>query len=329
MNRLFRKYLSVAVAFLSLFGMKYSVAQGNLEYNTVLIAPNYINPAYSVTTGKGDISASVRQQTLRFTTKEDQSLSDGQSMVYGGFVPLKKLNSAIGATFQTQKHGLEEFKKAKLNYAYGFEVAEGVLGIGLSGGVETLKYGEGLVVKDASDPYFSLLRSSLGQNVNILNVDAGLFYRRDRLFFGISAVNAYSSKLEVGTYSSTYNVQHLYVVGGYNYQTTNPSLNLKPAFSVVKVVNSFTRLNLNLLAEYNKTYFGGVTYSMGQNIAFIVGLEFNNDSELDGLRFAASYDVWANKLTAYNRGSVEFTVGYAFKMNVEKITKTYKSVRFL
>jgi len=328
-NCLFRKYLSVAVALLSLFGVKFSIAQGNLEYNTVLIAPSYINPAYSVTTGKGDVHGSFRQQTMRFTPKEDQTVSDGQVTYVGGFMPLKKINSAIGANFQTQTHGLEEFQKIKLSYAYGFEVADGVLGIGLNGGVEMLKYGEGLVAKDVTDPFLTALRSSLGQDVNLFNVDAGLFYKRDKLFFGVSAINGYSSKLEVGSYSSTYNVQHLYVVGGYNYQTSNPSLNLKPAFSVVKVVNSLTRLNLNVLAEYNKIYFGGLTYSTGQNVAFIVGLEFRNGTELDGLRFAASYDVWANKLTAYNRGSLEFTVGYAFKMNVEKITKTYKSVRFL
>jgi len=288
-----------------------------------------VNPGDGSTTGKGDIYGIFRSQTIRFVDKGSKFKNGDAYLIHGSF-PISKINSSIGAFFSEQKHGLEVVQNAELNLSHGFKVGEGILGVGFNAGMEMLNYSGGLVLKDDTDPFKQIIKNNnTGKPHNLFNVDGGILYRTNRLYYGLSVLNAYSQKIKDDYKEYKENTQSIYIIGGYNYQTSNPSINLKPSFSVLKVVNSLSRINLCVIGEYNKFLAAGVSYTTGNNVALIVGGNFPETSEFNGLRFYASYDMWANKLWYYNFGSFEFTVGYAFNANVYKLKKTYKSVRFL
>jgi hypothetical protein len=74
---------------------------------------------------------------------------------------------------------------------------------------------------------------------------------------------------------------------------------------------------------------GGITYTTSNDLSPIFGIQFNNDSKLDGLMALISYDILLSKMNTQSAGNLEFMLSYSFTIGIEKENKMYKSVRFL
>ena len=98
---------------------------------------------------------------------------------------------------------------------------------------------------------------------------------------------------------------------------------------LLKTTVTDTQLNFDLTALYNNFIVGGVSYITGNDFSLVAGVKFSNGGKFDGMRALISYDLIGSQIRAQSSGSVEFMVGYSFNLSVEKVNKTYKSVRFL
>jgi type IX secretion system PorP/SprF family membrane protein len=115
--------------------------------------------------------------------------------------------------------------------------------------------------------------------------------------------------------------RHYYVMAGYAYDA-GTLLQIKPSI-LAKTDAASTQLDINLLADYNNQFWGGVSYRLQDAIVALVGVKFGS------FRVGYSYDVTTSKIRGYSSGSHEIMLGYCFKPMDKKPTQKHHSVRFL
>lgn len=235
-----------------------------------------------------------------------------------------KINSGVGVTILNDKIGYEKNLGFNVVYAYRIDIknGEGKLGIGVSAGflnksmnVDKWEPPEGTPVTDPAIP-------NQKESAMTFDLGLGLYYRAEKLYLGLSSTNITQPKVkfEKGGPDLT---RHYYITAGYNLSMPNPSFDLLPSVFIASD-GSASSFDFNSIILYNKRIWGGVTYRLKAAIVGMVGLELKN-----GLRIGYSYDFATTKLSGYNSGTHEITLGYCFNIIREKIPHKYKSVRFL
>jgi len=256
---------------------------------------------------------------------------DGQpnNIIIDGEVPFKlgSTHHGAGISVFTDQIGFNSDLEIHLSYAFHFSVGDGTLGAGIRGGYlqKDLRDAEWITSSGRNitgDRHIPPAGSSDGQTYNM---GAGLFYRTEDLYFGVSAMNLNSPEIsytnEVGE-EVIYNLnRHYYVTAGYKLQLTNPAWEIQPAV-LLKSDGISTDLDLNVTCVYNKKVWGGVSYRTGEAVVGMIGLEL-----LDGLKVGISYDAQTTSLMKFP--TYEILVNYCFKIGVEKSPEKYKSIRFL
>ena len=286
-----------------------------------------INPGYAGSYDMITASAILRQQWFGF--------GDGtpQDIILNLDAPFKlfKRNHGIGLSIYSDNLGFNEDINLSLSYAYQISVGDGKLGIGLGGGFvnrklvdPVWKYGEG--PENGEDPTVPTGK----QNEFIFDMSAGVFYKTDELYVGVSSTHLLEDEFiyqTEGTGSTTLVndkvVRHYYLTAGYNLQLSNPSFEFMPSL-LIGSDGATTRIDLNSIFRYNKKFWAGVTYRVGNAVVGMAGLEI-----LNGVKIGYSYDFETTDLIGFQKGSHEIMVSYAFKVGVEKASQKYKSIRFL
>ena len=113
--------------------------------------------------------------------------------------------------------------------------------------------------------------------------------------------------------------RHYFLIAGY-YHEINPVLSLNPSM-YLKSDGATSQLDINTNLIYNNKMWGGVSYRLDEGIILLAGMNINED-----LRFGLGYDV-----TVMNpmSNSIEFMLGYNFKVKTNKAVSKYKNPRFL
>jgi type IX secretion system PorP/SprF family membrane protein len=286
-----------------------------------------INPAYAGSYDMITASAILRQQWFGF--------GDGtpKDIILNLDAPFKlfKKNHGVGVSIYSDNWGFNKDINLSLSYAFQINVGDGKLGIGLSGGFVNRKlepewdFGTGPEnsTEDAAVPMGK-------QNEFIFDLGAGVFYKTDELYVGLSSTHlledqyAYKSS-ELGSESDANDpvVRHYYLTAGYNLQLSNPSFEFMPSL-LIESDGATSRIDLNSLFRYNKKIWAGVSYRVGAAVVGMVGVEI-----LNGVKIGYSYDFETTALMGNQKGSHEIVVSYAFKVGVEKASQKYKSIRFL
>ncbi len=240
------------------------------------------------------------------------------------------IQHGIGITFYQDVIGLNTDLNYSLDYALHFNIGDGNLGIGVNCGFiqNTLDVGSFVTIDGnppSGDPY---IPAEEKPDKLTFTIGAGLFYRAEDIYFGISALNLNSPEVSTtpqdGNVASTYNLNtHYYVTSGYNMQLSNPAWELKPSV-LLKSDLVTTDLDLNLICAYNKRIWGGVSYRTAEAIVGMFGFEI-----MDGLKIGLSYDMQTSALMDETWGGYEIMLNYSFQLGVEKAPQKYKSIRFL
>ncbi len=302
-------------------------AQQESRFTHSMFTYNYVNPGSVGNSELGDASILIRQQNTGFKATDGKNLSPHSGIVNFS-MPVKRFNSGIGLCIYSYDQGFENDLEFKLNYAYQAKIGDGKLGIGASISFLQIAFDKDLLhAEDENDVYLHGIMAT--EKYNLINAGFGAHYRIDRAYFGLSATRINQPKLKGDTQNYKYSSRHYYMYGGYVYPTNISGLTLKPSVFIRSTGASASSASLNAIGEYNNLFFGGFVYSTNNDISGLLGIEFKNGSKFDGMRASASFDLFTNKMKQYSPGSFEFNIGYAFSMNVEKTTKTYKSVRFL
>ncbi len=289
-----------------------------------------INPGSAGNNDMICVNALTRQQWVGFDgAPEDVSISVNAPFSLLG------ADHGVGLSIYRDTWGNYSNIDLRLSYAYRIQVRDGKLGIGIGGGVfnselETNNWlstdelnNSGVGGEDMAIPRGD-------QNVFAFDMNAGLFYRSEYLYLGLSATNILESEIRYPNETSSGNndtfekkARHYYLTASYNVQLNNPSFEIIPSV-LVQSDAKVTEFDLNAIVRYNKKFWGGVTYRPANAIVGMVGIEIFN-----GLKVGYAYDFATTKLTQYNQGSHEIVLNYCFRIGVEKSPKQYKSIRYL
>ena len=237
------------------------------------------------------------------------------------------LSSGVGVTLFNDQAGYGTDMGASLSLAVQLDFAGGTLGIGGNVGVfnKALKpewfipnSNNGVHYDPTADPSIP----DGDESEMVLDFGAGIFFRKDRLYLGVSSTHLNQTKVPftTGTY---YLSRQYYLMGGYTFQLPNPLWEISPSVFVSSDGRaSVASVTSNII--YNKRIWGGVSYRTYNDLIGLVGLELFN-----GIKIGYSYDFQTSDLRKTSSGSHELLVKYCFNLSIDKSPERYKSIRYL
>ena len=225
--------------------------------------------------------------------------------------PIDLLHGGIGLNIVSDE--IAEYKNLglQLSYAYQTGLGEGQLGIGASTGMFQSGL-EGGNLNPADPENFAT------ESGTAIDFGAGLYYTTEDVYIGLSSLHMTEPTIE-----NEENIvglsRHYFLLAGYLYEI-NPLVSLNPSI-YLKSDGSTSQLDVNAMVKYNNKMWGGVTYRLDEGIVLITGMEIIPD-----IKLGISYDVVLNGI---QNNSLEFMLGYSFKVDYDRPVRSYKNPRYL
>ncbi len=320
MRQIFRN-LRLLLALMGLWMGISTQAQQDPQFSMNMYNHMAVNPGYAGSQGMMSAAVLNRQQWMGFE-------GNPKTTFFSAHMPVKPfgISSGIGLTFMDDKLGFEENLGINLSYAFRMDVGNGNLGIGLSVGLLSKSLKGDWKIPDSD------FHSSAGQDPFIpsseesgmaFDMGLGAYYTNENFYAGLASTHILEPIVDYGLSARTDIVRHYYLTSGYNIQLPNPSFELQPSIFAKSDGASF-QLDVNASLIYNKKFWGGVSYRLGDAVVFMFGLEMNN-----GMRAAIAYDFTTSAIGAYGNGTIEFMLNYNLEIGGDKSSQKYRSVRFL
>ena len=315
-----RKILSI-LAFFTLFSLGLK-AQQDYQVTHFMFDKLSINPAFAGINDKLCASAIFRNQWTGFG-------GEPKTGVFNVHAPVEILRGGAGLTVFNDKLGRFDNTYARLAYSYHLNILGGRLGIGASAGLASVGFDtNGYITPDEGEAATNDgLLQSLQTNDNAADFDFGLYYSGNDFYVGLSATHLSSPKLsEVGVDLKN----HVYFMAGYEYRgLMDGDLDLKPNV-LVKTDLVSTQFDVNVLAEYRKMIWGGVTYRHQDAIAPMVGYIHHLENESEGvIKIGYSYGITTSAINQYSSGTHEIALNYCMRILKPEIITKSKNPRFL
>ena len=278
------------------------------------------NPAYAGNGGGICINGLLREQWMGFKDNDGNKIAP-ETIFLTVDAPIKFLHGAIGGSIMSDRVGFFQNIGVKIGYAFRTDFGPGEFSAGiqldlLNYRIDFSKFEDHII--DPGDPVFQEFNEKSDLT---FDADFGLYYEvPDKFYIGISAAQLFQSKAK-----NTYLQQRrtYYLTGGYNFVIPNhPIWELKPSALILYDGGAF-QFSIATLLSYKKKFYGGLEYRFQDAIAILVG------ANIKSFRVGISYDVNTSALSRYNSGSLEVSLGYCFKIKVDKFRKRYKNTRFL
>ena len=265
------------------------------------------NPGFAGSRGVVATSILHRSQWMGFEgapTTQNFSVDAELPFLYGG-VGLNVVKDNIA---QFSNLGLQA------SYAYRTELGVGQIGMGMSVGMFQSGTDGGFnpALPDPSVPTGEVKGSSL-------DIGAGIYYNTQDVYIGLSSSHMNEPTIEWSDAASFDLARHYFLIAGY-YHELNSLLSLNPSI-YLKSDGATSQLDINTNLIYNNKMWGGVGYRLDEGISLLAGMNVNED-----LRFGLAYDV---TLMNAMSNSLEFMLGYNFKIKTNKAISKYKNPRFL
>ena len=247
-----------------------------------------------------------------------------QTMYVGADLPFYFLKSYHGAGIQliNDKLGLFTHQRLALQYAFKVKLFGGTLSTGISAGLLSESFdGTKVDLEDSSDPAFS----SSKLDGNSIDLGAGLYYTRGKLYVGLSAQHLNSPLIKLGETNELKVDATYYLTGGYDIRLRNPYLTIKPSF-LVRTDRVAWRGDITGRLVYTndkKMMYLGVGCSPTNSVTVLIG------GNVHGVIMGYSYEMYTSAINPGN-GSHELFIGYQMDLNLTKKGRNlHKSVRTL
>jgi type IX secretion system PorP/SprF family membrane protein len=319
MNK-FRMKIITVILLAGLVGSS-AFAQQDPQFSHNMFNHLAVNPGFAGSQGMLSAGMINRQQWMGFE-------GNPKTTLFSVHTPVKPLGipSGVGLTFMDDRLGFEKNMSINLNYAYRLELGEGSLGIGLNVGMLSRALNGKWVIPDSEIHIPASQDPSIpDEQVTSTTFDLGLglFYNTEKLYAGFSTAHLLEPTVDFGSGAMMQMQRHYYATAGYLIKLSNPIYELQPSVFGKSDGASF-QVDVNMLVLYNKRFWGGVSYRLGDAVVVMAGTELPN-----GLRVGISYDFTTSPIGAYSNGTVEFMLGYNLEIGTDKFSQRYKSVRFL
>jgi len=308
-----KKKLFLTKWFMSLILLISSIsmlAQYEPQFSQYLNNEMFINPAYAGSRGYMAATMLYRDQ---WSGMEGAPKTGTVSF----HMPFSRDRAGAGISIMNDRIGVSNHTAVFLNYAYHLRVTEenGVLSFGLQGGIinaeERLR---DVMTIEQGDPEFA---NNIYHKV-MPNFGFGSYYHTDRFYAGLSIPRFIKNKLDPfnqSVESNKLNVKnwHYYLYSAY-VADLSESVKMKPAIMIKAVSGAPMEADINLNFLLKDAFWIGAGYRTGDAVIFITQYQINKQ-----LRIGYSYDYALTKLQNFNSGTHEFTVGYDFTFDKNKI----------
>lgn len=317
--------LSASFLFLGTFSL---MAQQDAQFTQNMFNKLSVNPGSAGHNGGICGTLFTRQQWTGF---------DGNPQTHMLSADARISTHGVGLTVFQDQLGIEKSLVAKLAYAYHLTLGPGELGIGIEAGMLSKSFQDNFIAID--DPTLDPSIPNSGTSAATFDFGAGLYYSiANKMYVGISTLHIPQTSVEdvadqggVGALNFQQS-RHYYIMAGYDWDINNDKKwVLKPSI-LAKTDAASTQLDVNVLMEYNKMLWGGVTYRVEDAIGILLGVDIGeaiNEPGLSGLKVGVAYDLTTSTLADHSSGSFEIMLRYCTSIYKQPKREVYRSVRFL
>ncbi len=238
--------------------------------------------------------------------------------------PVSLLHGGVGLNIIQDQIGEVELSTLDIkgSYAYTTQLGSGQLAIGLSFGlVQTGIDITNLRIEQQNDQAVPAASSS----GSVFDLGGGLYYNSEDVYMGLSSTHLAEPTIETDDGDIPLE-RHYFLIAGYYYYI-NPNLSLNPSI-YLKSDGATSQLDINSNVIYDNKIWGGLSYRHAENLseggpelAILTGMNITSD-----LKFGIAYDI---VLSSIGNNSLEFMLGYDFKIKTDKDPTRYKNPRFL
>ena len=275
-------------------------AQQDPLYSQYMQNPLVINPGYTGTYNMMSLTGISRWQWVGMQGVPQTNTATGHTSF---------MNNKLGAgiILVNDRFGISNNTEAHATFAYKLRLSDNddhVLSFGMQAGLinHSFNYAD-LTLKNDNDASFVTGR----QNTTDPNFGAGLFYRNEKMFAGISAPKILNTKFEDGNSTPIQYRRHLFLTAGYLIDLN--SVQLKPSFLLKYVDGAPVSLDVNasiLLKE--KLWLGGSIRNLNSAV-LMAQLQLN-----DMLRLGYSFDLPLNNIVKTTFGTHELMLNVDLKL---------------
>ncbi len=311
----------IVLVFLSI-GYGISYGQQSAQFSQYMFNTLFYNPAYAGVEGVTTITAFHRTQWAGYQPTTGDIGGGINTQVISLNTPILKLRSGFGLHVVNDRIGPLTNQEAQASFAYHLGVGSGKLSLGVRVGAfsQTIDFDQYRWV-DANDK----LRRAGRDSQMRPDFSAGVFYRARQFYAGIGFKHLVDTQFNLGGIDTLNNPlqNHMTVMAGFDYEPTY-KLRLTPSFLVQSDLNTYS-FDIGVLATYDDTMWGGLSYRQQESIIGMIGYSFFRDKSLK-LGYAFDYTVVAPEAKATS--SHEIMVSYSLPVSSGGEKKIIRTPRF-
>lgn len=294
------------------------------------IFTNYANSYAYINAGFAGMSEGVnalglyRQQWAGFKDNDGNDIAPTTYLISAD-MPFRVLHGGLSVAVTKDHIGFEDDTSLGIGYSFHLDLGGSTLGIGIAGTLcnRTVDFGS-LTPTHDNDP---ILQGLGEQSEMLVDLNLGLFWQiPESLYIGLSAVNLLETMTKALSDQSTssasfVNDRTFYLVAGYPFQFEDlPMLTFVPSVAAMTDIASW-QLNVGAKVVYNNLFSLGVNYRPQESIGILASLAIKD--------FTIGYAYDINMMGLGLPGSHEISLGYCFKLDLDRTPRDYRSVRYL
>ncbi|MBU3658755.1 MAG: type IX secretion system membrane protein PorP/SprF [Flavobacteriales bacterium] len=261
----------------------------------------YANPAYAGSSGMMNVSGIHREQWVGFEGAPRTS-------ILGFNMPLKYESVGVGANVIRDEIGPTSNTQLQLSASYRLKFDEkNSLSFGLNAGFGLLSsLTSALNSTVENDP--SKLTNQ--QNRFMPNLGAGLLFKRERLFVGISAPKLFQNSLD-GSENNLEKRHFFTQIGGVI--NLDETWKLRPSTQLIFIAGAPINLDISLATIYQERFIFGAMYRLQSAFGVFVQYQIN-----DKFRVSLASDFSTQAIRSYNYGTYEIGLAYDLSLKFHK-----------
>lgn len=289
----------ISISFFILLGSRL-YAQQDPIYSQYMQNPLVINPAYAGTYNMAAVNVMSRWQWLGMTGAPRTNVVSGHTAFYENRL-------GAGVIVSNDRFGISNNTEVQGNIAYKLRLSDNddhALSFGMQAGMVNYNFNyNDLNTKTDDDPNFIAGRRTSSEP----NFGAGVFYRNEKMFAGISAPKILNSEFADGNTSIGQYRRHYFLTGGYLFDFI--SVQFKPSVLVKYVEGAPVSIDLNGSVLLKDKLWLGASLRNVNSIVLMAQLQLN-----DNFRLGYSLDTPFNSVVKTSYGTHELMLNIDLKL---------------
>lgn len=254
---------------------KYAAAQQDPQFTQYMFNTLYYNPAYAGVEGVTKFTLLHRSQWLGYSPTVGSGGAPTTQLI-SMTAPIFKVNSGIGAYIVNDRLGPQNNLEAQVSYAYHLGLKDAKLSLGFRAGFfsQTIDFNKYIPI-DYDDP---LLRESGKTSQVKPDIAAGLFFRKEKYYAGVSFTHLSKAKFDFDLNQRGALATHMYFTGGYYHDV---SVDLRFQFmGLVKTDFTKTSFDIGAIGYIKDTMWAGLSFRQSEAAILLLGYSFLKDKSL-------------------------------------------------